>query len=367
MLYVVGTNPKEYSLGVAKKVCEQIKVFNKYKLNCELFTMSFYSRNDAFTKIAYRFPFFNAHKKWNIDDLRYHDCLYIRRLGPWDEPAVRFFRQLKKDNPCLKIVYELPTYPYEGEFKSKIHLWPLLIKDRWNRRYIYKFIDRIATLTDDNEIFGVPTLKIGNGIDLEQVRLRKVRETKDIHAIAVANFEWWHGYDRFIEGLKSYYTSNPCRKIYFHMVGHGSEFERYQRMVVEYGLRDYVILHDQQTGEALDDIYDKCNLGIASLGCYRKGMNETQELKSREYVVKGLPFVASVKISDISAGDKESIYLQVPNDNSPVDIEEVINFYDRTYIEGADNVNNRLRQFAKDHFSMEVAMKEVIDYFKAGK
>ena len=96
-------------------------------------------------------------------------------------------------------------------------------------------------------------------------------------------------------------------------------------------------------------------------------MNETAELKSRDYLAKGIPFVASVKILDIPEAVENDIYLRVPNDDSPIDIENVLNFYDRIYSESAEQVNNRLRQFAKDHFSMEVAMKEVIDFFKEGK
>lgn len=367
MIYIIGKKLEEDSVGVVNKIYGQNRAFFNCGLECNIYTMPYYEKRGFFTKFSMRLMGINLHRHWRMEDLLAEDCIYIRRAGIWDRFAIKFFSELKDKKTKLKIVYEIPTYPYDGEIKKHWYNYPLLWKDKYNRRHLHKFIDRIATLTDDKEIFGIPTLKIGNGIDVDKIRPRKVRDTEDVHAIAVANFEWWHGYDRFIEGLKAYYATNPSRKIYFHMVGHGSEFVRYQKMIADYGLGDYVIMYDKQTGDALDDIYDKCNLGIASLGCYRKGMNETQELKSREYLAKGLPFVASVKISDIPDGDKDSIYLQVPNDDSPIDINSVIKFYDRIYMEGADNVNIRLRQFAQDHFSMEAAMKEVIDYFKEGK
>lgn len=366
-LYVTEKDINDIGKGVTNKIESQLDVFREANICFERYVLPLMDNRNRLYKIYRRLPFVNTHKKWNIEDFKDVSYIYMRRLGTWDGYAVKFLKKVKKENHTCKIVYELPTYPYDGEIVKRWYNWSLFIKDLYYRKHIHRFIDRIATLTDDKEIFGIPTLKIGNGIDVDKIRLRKVRETEEINAIAVANFEWWHGYDRFIEGLRLYYTSNPSRTIYFHMVGHGSEFVRYQKMIADYGVGDYVILYDQQTGDALDDIYDKCNLGIASLGCYRKGMNETQELKSREYLAKGLPFVASVKISDIPDGDKDSIYLQVPNDDSPIDINSVIKFYDRIYMEGADNVNNRLRQFAQDHFSMEAAMKEVIDYFKEGK
>ncbi|MBP3817348.1 MAG: glycosyltransferase family 4 protein [Butyrivibrio sp.] len=367
MKYIVGTSLNYDSVGVGRKITEQIITFNIKKLNCSLYVLPIYENNNFLTKILKRLPYINLHKHWKIDEIQNEDYLYVRRFGEWDFASISFFLQIKKHNPYIKIVYELPTYPYDNEMHKNLKNIPLLLKDKWNRRYLYKFVDRIATLTDDKVIFGIPTLKIRNGIDIGKIRPRKARNTDVVHAIAVANFSWWHGYDRFIEGMKIYYASNPSRKMIFHLVGHGSEFGRYQKMVAEYGLREYVIFHGQQTGEALDAIYDQCNLGIASLGFHRTGLTEGAPLKTREYLAKGLPFIFGAKVSDISDEDKENIYLQVPATDSPIDIGNILEFYDRIYSEGAEQVNKRLRQFAQDHFSMEAAMKEVIDFFKNGK
>ena len=360
-----GDNLYDYGVGVANKVTTQVKVFNSQGLNCFLCILPLYCiENKLLAKCLRRAPFINLHKHWMISDFVEEECLYIRSAGGWDGAAVSFFRKLKEIKPEMKIVYEIPTYPYDGELAKSWKTLPILWKDKWNRRYLHQFIDRIATLTDDKEIFGIPTLKIGNGINVDKIRPRKIRETADIHAIAVSVCEWWHGYDRFIEGLRLYYAANPQRKVFFHIVGQGSESDRYKRMIQNYGLEEYVIMHGYQTGESLDNIYDQCNLGIASLGCYRKSLNETQELKSREYAAKGLPFVTSVKISDIIQADKGDMYLQVPNNDSPVSIQNVIDFYDRIYAMDTENVNKRIRIYAREHFSMEDAMKEVIAFFK---
>ena len=367
MRYIIGSDITKESLGVIHKVEGQINVFNKSGIDCILYKMPYYANAVIKEKILKRVPFVNLHKHWNLKDLNGQDYLYIRRGGVFDFWNNRFYKKLKEYNPRMKMVLEIPTYPYDGEIAKSWKALPLLWKDKWNRRHLYKFIDRIATLTDDKEIFGIPTLKIGNGIDVNKICPRKVRNTDEVHAIAVANFEWWHGYDRFLEGMKTYYAGNPSRKVIFHLVGYGSEFERYQKMVADYGLGEYVILHGQQTGETLDAIYDQCNLGIASLGFHRTGLTEGAPIKTREYLAKGLPFIFGAKVSDISEGDKDSIYLQVSANDFPIDIEAVLNFYDRIYSENVEQVNNRLRQFAQDHFSMEAAMKEVIDFFKNSK
>lgn len=365
MKYIIGKSLENFGAGSARKIREQIDAFNASGLNCELYVLPFYNYGTGrVARFFRRLPCINLHKHWRISDLVNEDYFYIRSAGGWDGYAVKFFEQLKLKNPRIKIVYEIPTYPYDGELAKSWKTLPILWKDKWNRRYLHKFIDRIATLTDDKKIFGVPTLRFSNGLDIDKVSPRNLQEAEEIHVIAVSNCEWWHGYDRFIEGLRLYYEGNPQRKIVFHLVGQGNESDRYKKMVQDYGLEEYVIMHGKKTGEALDTIYDQCNLGIASLGCYRKGMYETQELKSREYVAKGLPFVSSVRIGDISNEDKDNIYLQVSNDDSPVNIENVLNFYDHIYSEDVAQVDTRLRQFAKDHFSMEVAMKDVIDFFK---
>ena len=365
MKYVISQGLESFGAGSARKIIEQVAAFRASGLKCEIFVLPFYGASNRFLgKCLRRLPFVNLHKHWRVSDLVNEDYLYIRRLGEWDASSIRFFERLKANNSHLKIVYEIPTYPYDDEVKISLTEWPLLLKDKWNRCNIHHIVDRIATLTADDEIFGVPTLKIGNGLDVDKLRPRKPCENADVHAIAVSNCELWHGYDRFIEGLRAYYAARPKRKFFFHIVGQGKEYTRYQKMVQDYGLSEYVIMYGKQTGEALDNIYDQCNLAIASLGGYRRGLDETKELKTREYVAKGLPFISSVVISDISQSDKDNIYLQVSNNDLPIDIQEVLSFYDRIYTEHVECVNQRLRHFAKEHFSMEVAMKEVISYFK---
>lgn len=371
IIYLSNENIEKKGSGVNKKIKGQINTFNKSGLDCKYKYFPFVNEfhNNVIDKIARRLPFFPLYRNLNIDDeYKNAKAIYVRHIL-LDRSAIRFFKKVRHYNPTCKIVWEFPTYPYDQEMKKYVRMWPFYIKDLLNRNLLKEFVDYAAILTNEDEVFGIKTLKISNGIVFSEVRSRKItiKGGDEIHLIAVAQFAWWHGYDRFIEGMKIYYASNPSRKMIFHLVGHGSEFGRYQKMVAEYGLREYVIFHGQQTGEALDAIYDQCNLGIASLGFHRTGLTEGAPLKTREYLAKGLPFVFGAKVSDISDEDKDNIYLQVPANDSPIDIGSILEFYDRIYSEGAEQVNTRLRQFAKDHFSMEVAMKEVIDFFKDGK
>lgn len=364
MIYITAVTDESY--GVIKKINSQIDSFKKAGLKCTKHNIRFNTLGASIiAKLMIRLPFINSHKHWKYDGIIDDNDIYIRKLGPFDKSTEDFFVKLKKLNPKCRIVLELPTYPYDKEYLTLTN-FPFYIYDKYNRKNVKKYVDRIATLTDDNEIFGIPTLKIRNGIDLSTMSVRKVNAHAHdtINCIAVACFAWWHGYDRFLEGLRGYYSNGGTRNIIFHMVGDGDEIPKYKKMVSEYSLQDHVIFYGTKTGKNLDDVYDKCSLGIASLGGYRKNLYKSAELKSREYMAKGIPFVCSTEIVDID--EDCGMYLKVSNNDSCIKVEEVITFYDSIYNNNLEEeVIKKYRLFAEKNYSMDIAMKEVIDYFKS--
>ena len=89
-------------------------------------------------------------------------------------------------------------------------------------------------------------------------------------------------------------------------------------------MEDYVILYGKRHGKTLDQIFDWCDMGIGSLGRHRVGIQQIKTLKNREYAARGIPFVYSETDSDF---DNRSYVLKVPADESPVDIQQVVEFY----------------------------------------
>lgn len=79
----------------------------------------------------------------------------------------------------MKIILEIPTYPYDGE---KINHTGIKKKKYWiekkYRKSLYKYVDRVVTFSEDDEIFGIKTIKISNGIDLETISLIKKESKK---------------------------------------------------------------------------------------------------------------------------------------------------------------------------------------------
>ena len=151
--------------------------------------------------------------------------------------------------------------------------------------------------------------------------------SKELNLIGVAEIHQWHGFDRIIKGLAKYYSKHPDYIVKFHVVGYffSAEVETaFKRIISDNHMENYVILYGKQHGKTLDRIFDWCDMGVGSLGRHRVGIQQIKTLKNREYAARGIPFVYSETDSDF---DERPYVLKVPADESPVDIQQVVDFY----------------------------------------
>lgn len=285
------------------------------------------------------------------------------RYGLMDSFYDRVLRTLHQNGS--KIVVEIPTYPYDKEKNKGIAWWILFTWDKLLRHRLKRNVNRIFTYSRDEEIFGIPTICSSNGLDFDTVRMRKEKKPDGvIDLVAVAGLAKWHGYDRLLKGMGEYYRKKNDRIVNFHIVGDGPPMEEYKRIIAEYDLQEHVFFYGILTGEALDDVYDRCDLGVENLGFHRTGVFYASTLKSREYAAKGLPFLTSLKL-DVFEG--EDFILKFAADESDIDVERIVGFYDKIY-EGKDEeaVGLRIRQKAQQVCDINVTMRPVIQYLKEG-
>ena len=344
--------------GVERKVRAQRKALNRY-LDCELVILPpvQYSGGIA-EKIRRRLPLTAAWRKWKYKgEFNDAEFLYIRQVYH-DASFVRWLRTLRRQNPKVKLVYEVPTYPYLTEQKTSRANAAFRKKEaRWAPRAA-KYMDRIVTFYGQDEIWGVPCLKLINGFDFSQVELPERPAPKDVQIISVAATAFWHGYDRLIEGIHQYYENGGTEQIVYHVVG--TVLPELQSMVREYGLEDHVIFHGRQSGEALKSLYAQCYLGVDVLGGHRKNYPISSSLKSREYAAYGLPILTS---SPVDYLPKESPYqLLVPYDDSPVNILAVLEYYHKIYSGTGVNRTADIRAAAMERCDMSVAMLPVTEW-----
>lgn len=345
--------------GVERKVRAGCKALNQY-LDCELVILppTQYTGSLA-EKIRRRLPFTAAWRRW-----KYHgefdgaDFLYIRQVYH-DASFARYLRAIRRKNPNIRIIYEVPTYPYLTEQKTSAANAVFRKKEtRWCERAA-KYLDRIVTFYGQDEIWGVPCIKLINGYDFSQVELPKRSEPKDVQMISVAANAFWHGYDRLIEGLNQYYANGGTEQITYHVVG--NVLPELQKMVQDYNLESRVIFHGRQSGDALKQLYAKCYLGVDVLGGHRKDYPISSSLKSREYAAYGIPLLTA---SPVDYLQKSCPYqLLAPYDDSPIDVSRLAADYHGIYDRKDPNMIARnIREYAEARCNMAVAIKPVADW-----
>lgn len=283
------------------------------------------------------------------------------RYGLMDLYYFKLLKSLQKSGS--RIIIEIPTYPYDDERLPGVKWWLLYSLDKILRNRVSPYVDRIATYSHDEKIFGIPTVEVKNGIDFDMVTVRMPEEGGDvIHMLAVAGFTKAHGYDRMLVGLGKYYQNGGTRKVVFHLVGAGEPENQYRNIVQKYRIEEHCVFHGVKRGQELDQVYNYCDLGVESLGDFRNGIKISSSLKSREYVAKGLPFITACK-SDIF--EDEEYILQIPADESPVNISDVVNFYDRLYNEKSKvSIACKIRKETMAKCDIIQTMKPIVECFK---
>ncbi|RFU93653.1 glycosyltransferase family 1 protein [Sphaerochaeta halotolerans] len=290
------------------------------------------------------------------------DIVYYRKAYI-DRYAIKLLREIKRRNPKCIILFEIPTYPYDKE-KSGFLRYPLLLKDRWNRKKLHHYVDRIVLVAAiDPIVFNVSTITISNGIDFSRTALRIVSKEEDgkVHGIVVGNFEFWHGLDRLIKGLEKYYATKPERIFVLHIVGPTENAIKRDKGMEELVSKGYLIFHGPLPFDELEKVYDSVSLAFESFGLHRRTQGQiNSSVKSREYGAKGLPIVSASKIDYIP--ENFPYFMKVDEDESYIDIKSVIQFHDKVYGEDYERVALRIREFANDHCSSESMMRPVLDY-----
>lgn len=287
------------------------------------------------------------------------EFLYIRHDLNANPLLVGWLRNVRRLG--VRIALEIPTYPYDAEFREAGRKEKLQLQiDRMFRRALAREVDRIVTFSDDEEIFGQKTVRISNGIDFDAVPLKtEVHDiTREVRLLALANIHPWHGFDRVIEGLKNYYAAPHDREVKLRIVGDGMPdlIGGYARSIEAYGLGAYVEITGPRSGAALDAQFAWCDMGVASLARHRNGIESLKSLKNREYAARGIPFVYSERDSDF---DPMPYVLKAPADDTPLDIAALLGWLDT-----ADRTPEHIRTTIEGRLSWERQMQKVMTEMK---
>lgn len=290
--------------------------------------------------------------------------IFIRKNWHLDFFFIHFLKKLKQNG--VVVLYEIPTFPYDCELNPKSLSTKL---DSKYREKLCKYVDRIITYSNDNNIFGVKTIKVTNGVivsDQKIVEESKNKRSDVINLIAVAGLAPWHGYDRLLRGLGEYYGSKKSKnlEVIFHLVGDGPVLDDYNDIIENFKIQDRVMLYGKKRKEELDEIYDLADIAVASLGMHRIKIYKASTLKTREYAAKGLPIITSCAIDFIPQDYKYQ--LLVPANESSIDIEKVTEFYSEIYAKDTkEKIHKNIRKLAEERCDMKIVLQPIIEYINS--
>lgn len=368
-LYIAFECLEDSTSGVSKKINMQVKALNE--LGFEVSAIGAGITDWTKDRLARLLPFYTRESirrnQQTLDRLSLCDYafIYIRYpMAGYD--LIQMLKKIKLQNSKLKIIVEFPTFPYKKEC-TRINMKLRLIRDQFSRNSLKKYVDYCTTFSDDEEIYGIPTIKISNGIDMDRIKGRNVPQYKykkndTIQLLVVALITRTHGIDKLLKGMSNYYLGGGKRNIILNIVGEGSALRELKKLTEVLELSNNVIFHGFLSGEALEEQYNIAHLGIGTLAAYRVGITEKiSSLKTREYCASGLPFIA-LDIDTVFSNSNFDFATYVTNDESPVEVSKVINFIDELYVRYEyDDIVFAMREYARLNLTWNKCLIPVTD------
>lgn len=352
--------------GIMKKVLAQAKVFGSA---FDVYTWGFgeneilYVHDGKVTivdhfknKLDRRTKYFTALTRFALE--KQAQAFYFRYASA-DFYLLKALKRFQK-NGILSVI-EIPSYPYKGEFMHGIKKRMIYLLDSMLRSRLKKYVSRVVIFVENpKSIYGISCINTMNGIDTSDLAAVHSAPGDTLNLIAVASMLPHHGFDRMIEGLNQYYSQHgDAKPIVFHVVGSGPELKGYQELADKYGLEKYIKFYGQRSGKELDELFEKADVAVGSLGLHRIGLTEGSTLKNREYAVRGLPIIYSTYELFL----KDAFYaLEIPSNDSPVDVKNILSFWEQ--IKNVSNIHETIRKDAVLRCDMNVTMAPVLEYIQ---
>lgn len=359
-------NP-QYS-GVKNKIYSQIKAFNRQGVDMDLIYLednNIMFNNEYTNQDISRFKigrvrnnmmfflvlkYFKEHTKLQT---KKYDFIYIR-FSMANIGMYKLAKWLYKQG--IKIIIEIPTYPYIDELSPSIYNYVLKKIDGkvWNniKRYVY----RVAVTNNVKSINGIKTINIYNGVDIESIPIVKGNKGDTVNLVGVANISKWHGYDRIIKGLRDYYKEYKTSQVHFYIVGNGVEKNNLEKMVKEFSLNEYVHFVGSRIGSELNLIMDKADIGVSSLALFRAGGGH-DPIKTKEFIARGIPVILGYedKLVDMNL----PYIMKVNEDDTPVDIDSILEKIKNLHVDSRE-----IREYAVKNLSWDSQIMKIINSIK---
>ena len=274
----------------------------------------------------------------------------------WDPVDSLFLKVLYNLNrSCDKVIMDFhgyfPNYSGRG-LKGKY----TKITTNLNGHKMASYIDYGIVELKNTEVFGIRTLPTDTSIDVDNYQPhRYIGNSNELNLISVSNETAYHGYDRIIRGIYEYKKNDNSRTVKLHLVGKMTE--KTKGLIDKYNLNNEVILYGYQSGNELQKIYEKCNIAVGPLAPHRVGGKQGTGIKTKEYFAVGIPYFYAG--NELLVPDDYKYVLKLKANDSAIDINEIIDFYDS--IKEDSKIVDEMRNFARNNYSCKKTFITVLN------
>lgn len=280
------------------------------------------------------------------------DIVYLR-YHFFDGSYIKLLKEAKKRSAF--VVVESHSKPSK---EKKISLMSYIyLKDSVWSKMAHRYVDLVAAMYNTDRAWGIRAIEFENGINIEKIKIhnpiKREVDKKEIHMISVAYESRVHGIDRVIRGINDYRKQGGEWEFVIHLVG---EYLPSTKKLLERLENNEYILYGPLSGEKLDEVYDKVDIGIGSLGNHRNNSFYGSALKTKEYLAKGIPFIYGwrEKILD----DSYPYAVRFDLNEEPINMNEVVDFYSK--INSISDLQLKIRNTLSREISWDSQMEKVI-------
>jgi len=366
-LYVGIENKLLEQASAAKKLGLDIDYIilndeKEYQVDNVIYKKLVYPKNPLRKKITRRFFKFSIINE--TIDLSDYDAIVIRYPRPifydWKKFTDKYPNKIITEHHAIA----LPETIYKITFSNILNFIQEYINSKKLKNKAIGLIgvtDEIARKESKRNSF-LPTKTISNGIDVSKVNFTKFIpfDGKSLTMTIVASeFAPWHGLDKL---LKALIESDTDIQITLNLVGeYISDNDRAIIDRINATKKNIIIkVLGSKRGKELDEIFSNTTLAIGSLAIYRQKLEEACALKIREYLARGIPFIYSARDPDIS--EKSSFSLELPNDDSPIDFNQIIKFVEQ--VSAQKNISEEMREYAFKTVDWTIKVNEMYEFVK---
>ena len=287
----------------------------------------------------------------SVRELDDYDAIFLRYPTAIDVDPLRFVRRARAR--VVTIHHAKEVSEQLSVSRSASTLARVALEFVQGRRLLHE-VDGVVGVTDEIRDYqvqraggDVPARTVANGVDVARIPQSGFvpYDGRELRLVLMSSSHApWHGVDRLLGAIHAY---RGGRRVVLDMIGQGSAAPGTEERIGEGALIRH---HGQLSGVELDDVMRRATLGISTLAFFRTGLRQAAVLKTREYIARGLPTVLGY--DDVDLPDDCPFVLRVPNDDSPLSIDDLFAFAER--VSAMKDLPRTMRAFAEQKLDWRV-------------